>query len=83
MERATSVKADILLVTVNPFETQAVRDAFKPINNKYEPVLNFYRDFGEVEGSRVMLLISGMGSGRADGSQQMFLTQSGICRRTQ
>jgi nucleoside phosphorylase len=66
-------KADVLLVVVTDVETRAVIDEFQPGYGAPTSVTignRAYLDLGEVNGSRVLLLLSEMGSGGVGGAQQ-------------
>jgi nucleoside phosphorylase len=68
------VKADILLVTVNEYETQALLQVFQEATgNPVMPILideRVYRDLGTVNGMRVFHALSEMGSGGIGATQQ-------------
>ncbi len=67
-------KADILIVTVTEVESRAVMKVFREAtgkDSKPEPIGNrVYLNLGEVNGSRVFMALSGMGTGGVDGSQE-------------
>ncbi len=67
-------QADILLVTVNKYETGALTDVFQESTGiKAETVTiedRVYRDLGEVNGTRVFHALSEMGSGGLGAAQQ-------------
>ncbi|HEY0601936.1 MAG TPA: tetratricopeptide repeat protein [Herpetosiphonaceae bacterium] len=69
-----NAKADLLIITVTDVESQAVIDVFqkatgqaptpKPIGDR------LYLDLGEINGARVFMALSGMGTGGIGGSQE-------------
>lgn len=67
-------KADVLIVTVSEVESRAVIEVFREATGKEakpEPIGDrIYLDLGEVEGARVYMTVSGMGTGGVDGSQE-------------
>jgi nucleoside phosphorylase len=67
-------KADILIVTVTEVESRAVMKVFREAtgkDSKPEPIGDrIYLDLGEVNGSRVFMALSGMGTGGIGGSQE-------------
>lgn len=67
-------KADILIVTVTKVESQAVLATFKDATGQAARTETIngrvYRHLGEINGARILLGISGMGSGGLGGSQQ-------------
>ncbi|PYQ25912.1 MAG: hypothetical protein DMF56_26275 [Acidobacteria bacterium] len=68
-------KADVLIVTVTPVESRAVIEVFKEATGKEakpESIADgHYLDLGEVNGTRVFMALSGMGSGGTGGSQEL------------
>lgn len=73
-------KADVLIVTVVTVESQAVMRVFQEATGKApKPVLigdRIYHDFGEINGARVFMALSEMGTGGLGASQQAV--QKGI-----
>jgi nucleoside phosphorylase/tetratricopeptide (TPR) repeat protein len=67
-------KADVLIVTVTEVESQAVMAVFREATGreaKPELIANeLYLDLSEINGSRVFMALSGMGSGGVGGSQE-------------
>jgi nucleoside phosphorylase/tetratricopeptide (TPR) repeat protein len=67
-------KADVLIVTVTEVESRAVMEVFKEATGKDprpEPIGDrIYLDLGEINGSRVFMALSGMGTGGVGGSQE-------------
>ncbi|MBC8449437.1 MAG: tetratricopeptide repeat protein [Chloroflexi bacterium] len=67
-------KADVLIVTVTEVESRAVMKVFQEATGKDarpEPIGDrIYLDLGEVNGTRVFMSLSGMGSGGVGGSQE-------------
>lgn len=74
LERPTAVKADVLLVTVNEHETQAILTAFaKATGAGAKPVPvddRIYRDLGVINGTRIYHALSEMGSAGPGATQQ-------------
>lgn len=68
------MRADILVVTVTRIETQAVLDTFQRVTAKdarrREIDRKIYRDLGTLNGMRVFLMRSEMGSGGPGAAQQ-------------
>jgi nucleoside phosphorylase/tetratricopeptide (TPR) repeat protein len=66
--------ADVLIVTVTEVESRAVMEVFREATGRdarSELIAGeLYLDFGEVNGSRVFMALSGMGSGGIGGSQE-------------
>jgi len=66
--------ADVLIVTVTEVESHAVMDVFREATRRdarSEVIASeLYLDFGEINGSRVFMALSGMGSGGVGGSQE-------------
>ena len=73
-------KADVLIVTVATVESQAVMRVFQEATGKApKPVLigdRIYHDLGEINGARVFMALSEMGTGGLGASQQAV--QKGI-----
>ncbi|HET8772844.1 MAG TPA: tetratricopeptide repeat protein [Thermoanaerobaculia bacterium] len=69
-----SHKADVLIVTVTEVEIHAVSEVFRNATGRraqHELIANeVYLDLGEINGSRVYMALSGMGSGGVGGSQE-------------
>src|SRR5690348_14661309 len=69
-----SNRADVLMVTVTEVESHAVMDLFREATGrdaKPEVIAGeLYLDFGDMNGSRVFMALSGMGSGGVGGSQE-------------
>lgn len=67
-------KADVLIVTVTDVESRAVMEAFREVVGKEpkpEPISDrIYLDLGDVNGTRVFMALSEMGSGGVGGSQK-------------
>src|ERR1051325_2341407 len=67
-------KADVLIVTVTEVESRAVMSVFGDATGKDakpEPIGDgLYLDLGSVNGSRVFMAVSGMGTGGVAGSQE-------------
>ncbi len=67
-------KADVLIVTVTELESRAVMKVFREATGKDpkpEPIGDrIYLDLGEVNGGRVSMALSGMGTGGVGGSQE-------------
>jgi nucleoside phosphorylase/tetratricopeptide (TPR) repeat protein len=67
-------KADVLIVTVTEVESHAVMDVFREATGRdarSEVIASeLYLDFAEINGSRVFMALSGMGSGGVGGSQE-------------
>ncbi len=67
-------KADVLIVTVTEVESRAVMQVFREVTGKDpkpEPIGDrIYLDLGEVNGARVFMALSEMGSGGLGGSQK-------------
>src|SRR3990172_1446260 len=67
-------KADVLIVTVTEVESRAVMKVFREAtgkDSKPEPIGDrIYLDLGEVNGGRVFMALSGMGTGGVGGSQE-------------
>jgi nucleoside phosphorylase/tetratricopeptide (TPR) repeat protein len=66
--------ADVLIVTVTDVESRAVMNVFREATGnepKPEPIGDrIYLDLGEVNGGRVFMALSGMGTGGVSGSQE-------------
>jgi nucleoside phosphorylase/tetratricopeptide (TPR) repeat protein len=66
--------ADVLIVTVTEVESRAVMDTFREATGtdaRHDVIAGeLYLDFGEINGSRVFMALSGMGSGGIGGSQE-------------
>jgi nucleoside phosphorylase/tetratricopeptide (TPR) repeat protein len=66
--------ADVLIVTVTEVESRAVMEVFREATGRdvrSELIAGeLYLDFGEINGSRVFMALSGMGSGGVGGSQE-------------
>ncbi|HEY4266847.1 MAG TPA: hypothetical protein VGM94_01525, partial [Galbitalea sp.] len=72
-DEPVTTRADVLVVTVTKVEHWAVLDAFAAVSNEARPVTiasRLYRDLGIVNGARVLLGLSEMGSGGVGGAQQ-------------
>ena len=69
-----SHRADVLIVTVTKVEGQAVIDVFEDANGTKSKIVpigdQHYRDLGNINGSRVYMAITEMGSGGRGGSQE-------------
>lgn len=68
-----TTKADLLLVTVNEHETQAVLTAFEKLNGRPRSIQldqRVYRDLGSINGTNVFHAISEMGSGGLGAAHQ-------------
>jgi nucleoside phosphorylase/tetratricopeptide (TPR) repeat protein len=69
-----TAQADILIVTVTDVESRAVIQAFEEATGQKarpEPIgERLYLDLGEVNGTRVFMALSGMGTGGVGGSQE-------------
>lgn len=69
-----SVRADVLIVTVTDVESEAVMDAFREATGREaKPELiagELYLDLGHINGSRVVMALSGMGTSGLSGSQE-------------
>jgi nucleoside phosphorylase/tetratricopeptide (TPR) repeat protein len=67
--------ADVLIVTVTDVESRAVIDVFREAtgkNPKPEPIGDrIYLDLSDVNGTRVFMALSGMGTGGVVGSQEV------------
>ncbi len=67
-------KADVLIVTVTDVESRAVMNVFREATGndpKPEPIGDrIYFDLSEVNGGRVFMALSGMGTGGVGGSQE-------------
>jgi nucleoside phosphorylase len=75
-----SPKTDVLIITVNRVESLAVMDAFQKATGKdpYPTIIDnrTYHDLGEVNGARIFLALSEMGTSGLGASQQVI--QKGI-----
>ncbi len=73
MQQPTA-QADVLLITVNPYETQAVLHAFEAAAGSAPTPVSIedrvYRDLGTVNGMRIFHALSEMGSGGLGATQQ-------------
>jgi nucleoside phosphorylase len=67
-------KADVLIVTVTKVESRAVLEAFREATGKEAQRVSIgdriYHHLGEVNGARVFMTVSGMGSGGVGGAQK-------------
>lgn len=67
-------RADVLIVTVTTVEGRAVIDVFEKANSAKSKIVHIegqhYRDLGNINGSRVYMAITEMGSGGRGGSQE-------------
>jgi hypothetical protein len=65
--------ADVLIVTVTDVESPAVMNVFREATGnepKSQPIGDrIYLDLGEVNGGRVFMALSGMGTGEVSGSR--------------
>lgn len=69
-----SHRADVLIVTVTKVEGRAVIDVFKEANGVASKIVpidgQHYRDLGNINGARVYMAITEMGTGGVGGSQE-------------
>lgn len=63
------MKADVLIVTVTEVESRAVMEVFKDAKPEFIAGEGYF-NLGEVNGSRVFMALSGMGSSGVGGSQE-------------
>ncbi|WP_426992448.1 hypothetical protein [Methylomonas sp. CM2] len=80
MTNPQNEKADVLIVTVTKVESMAVLEAFKKATGNSATSITIddrvYRSLGEINGARVFMALSEMGSGGLGASQQSV--QKGI-----
>ncbi|PAV13015.1 hypothetical protein ASJ81_19050 [Methanosarcina spelaei] len=80
ISQETNIKADILLVTATKTESRAIIDIFQDITNQTSQLSligdRIYHDIGSVNGMRIFMVQSEMGSGGLGSSQQTV--QKGI-----
>ena len=67
-------RADVLIITVNAHETQALQKVFKDANGHESPPIplgdRYYHDLGSINGTKVFHAISEMGSATPGGALQ-------------